>query len=192
MCQMARCSPLHTLKGYTMSKKYEREIEEILRNMDEGESRGRINPLRRARARGAQGIQVSLATLSVVLLVISILLMVVAAGITFYEQKTSTLSGAIAVAAFIVFLLAAASGWRNYFRGSSLTAPSTRYGASPFDARPHSIRDSYTVPPSFVRPPDDDLDDRMPTPLRRGPIDAIRTRIRLLRLRQRYRRAHED
>ncbi len=177
-----------------MSKKYQREIEEILRNMDLGESEGdsRVSPFRRAGARRPQAPQFSLATLSVILLVISILLMVAAAGLTFYEQSTSMLSGAIAVAAFILFLLAAVSGWRDHFRGSSLASPSSRYGASPFGGSPNIRRDAYTPSPSFGHTPDEDEDVPSPTPLRRGPLNALRTRIRLFRLRQRYRRSHEE
>lgn len=176
-----------------MSKKYEREIEEILRNMDQGEPDGHVSPFRRPRARSSRGgLQFSLTTLSVILLVISVLLMVVAAGLAYYEQTTSLLTGVIAVAAFIMFLLAAVSGWSDSFRGSPLIPSPSRYDSTSFGGGPNTLRDAYMPPPSFGRTVESAEDEHAPTPLRRGPLDTFRTRLRLFRLRQRYRHSHEE
>ncbi|HLY29444.1 MAG TPA: hypothetical protein VKQ36_00320 [Ktedonobacterales bacterium] len=181
-----------------MSQKYQREIEEILRNMDRDEPGGgdRVSPFRRPRLRTPQGSRMSLSSLSTLLVVLSVVLMVVASGITFYEQTTSTLSGAFAVAAFIVFLLGLISGWRDHFRSPSLTIPPSRF-QSPITGRGYrGYNEARNAPTPFTSfgqiPANDDQASPPPVSLRRGPIDTLRTRLRLFRLRQRYRREHED
>jgi hypothetical protein len=109
-----------------MPNRYQREIEEILRNMDrpdQGQKLGdRIRafnrPARRPRLRGPQ-MRLRL-DLSEGLFVVGIALALVGAGIAFYfGAPTHTLpayvGGAIGVAAFLCIMTALAIGWQERF-----------------------------------------------------------------------------
>ena len=164
-----------------MSSKYQREIEEILRNMDPDTPKGvgeRMRNFQRPRPR-RQGPSLSLTGLSLGLLLVSILLVVAASGLAFYDNSTTVISGALGIAAFVVFLLAMVAGWRDRFRGSS--APLT-LGRRP-QARPSP----------FTRYDDGivNADPTAPRPLRRNFLDGLRTRLRLMRLRNEYRQRHD-
>ncbi|HUY76263.1 MAG TPA: hypothetical protein VMV29_05805 [Ktedonobacterales bacterium] len=169
-----------------MSSKYQREIEEILRNMDPDTPKSavgdRIRNFQRPRPR-RQGPSLSLASLSLWLLLLSVLLLLAATGLAFYEGAPTLLSGGFGVAAFVVFLLALVVGWRDRFRGSSVTMTIGR--------RPQAPQSPFT-------PYDDggagivNADPTTPRPLRRNFLDGLRTRLRLMRLRTRYRQRHEE
>jgi hypothetical protein len=118
-----------------MPNKYEREIEEILRNMERTEPpraglSDRIRAFNRPRPRPQRGWQGALnATES--LFVLRILLALAAASLTFYLGQVVivrlpviedvTLNGILALGAFIALVAALFRGWRDRFRLSSST-----------------------------------------------------------------------
>jgi len=168
----------------SMSSKYQREIEEILRNMDPDAPRSgigeRVRGFQRPRS-PRQGPSLAPAGLSLWLLLLSVLLLLAATGLAFYENAPTLLSGGFGVAAFVVFLLALVAGWRDRFRGSPLTTTIARRPVMrqspfmPFDDGARSV-----------------VDADAPRPIRRGFLDGMRTRLRLMRLRNQYRQRHED
>lgn len=168
-----------------MSSKYQREIEEILAKMDSdaptNTAGARIRTFQRPRPQ-RQGPSLSLASLSLWLLLLSVLLLMAASGLGFYNNTPTVVSGGLGVAAFVVLLLALVVGWRDRFRGSPVTtmvigrrSPAAR---SPFP----SYDDGGVV----------NADPNTPRPLRRTFLDGLRTRFRLMRLRNRYRQRHEE
>lgn len=105
-----------------MPNRYEREIEEILSRMEEDTPRrglgDRIRPLQRppARARSMPSIHIAFVEL---LLIISIILTMVAAGIAYFNGVADLTAGIIGVAALVLFVVALVVGWRDRFRPPS-------------------------------------------------------------------------
>ncbi len=172
-----------------MSSKYQREIEEILRNMDVDapDNQGdHIRKFQRPRPR-RQGPSLAPAGFSLWLVLLSILLLLGATGVAFYENSPTVISGGLGVAAFVVFLLALVVGWRGRFRGSSMTMTPMM---SRRPAQPQSPYMPYddSGAPFGVR---ETVEADAPRPIRRGFLDEMRTRLRLMRLRNQYRQRHE-
>ena len=151
-----------------MPNRYEREIEEILNRMEESEpNKGagdRIRPFRRPKPKPVRphGLPTPRIALLELLFLIAIFLLLVAAGLAFYESGPTLISGAIAAAGLLLFVVALVAGWRDHFRPS--TTPRWREHALDHD----QDRDSDHPP--------------------RGPLDSLAGRIRIWRLRQQYRR----
>jgi len=105
-----------------MPNRYEREIEEILSRMEEDAPRrglgDRIRPLQRppTRARSLPSIHIAFVEL---LLLISIILTMVAAGIAYFNGVADLTAGIIGVVALVLFVLALVVGWRDRFRPPS-------------------------------------------------------------------------
>jgi len=153
-----------------MPHKYEREIEEILRNMDQSEPRRgsgeRIRSMPRPastpdRARGRPTTRIHLTSVEL-LMVLGIFLALVAAGIA-YTAKPSLVTGAIGVVAFGVFAFACVAGWMALSQGAR--GPRTWRG-TPTEPSPISMR-------------------------QRGFFSEVATQMRILRLKWRYWRSHE-
>ncbi|MEO7000988.1 MAG: hypothetical protein ABI068_04200 [Ktedonobacterales bacterium] len=167
-----------------MSNKYQREIEEILRNMEGSGSsaeprRGADTPLddritafrrtsTRARVRRPRLpiLQISVAEW---LFLLSIVLALAAAGLAYYENGATVVSGAVALAAFVIFVLALILSWRDRFRPR--TTPSWQ-GNATFRDEMNRITANR--------------------PLRRNPFSELATQLRILRLKLRYRSSHRD
>lgn len=158
-----------------MPNKYEREIEEILRNMDSTETKtsigNRIRSFNRPRPRARRPWQTP-PNRTETLLLIGIVLAFVGAGLTYFFQGSVTLffpwlslNGLLALAGFSCILVALILAWRDRFRGLSSAVPSN-----------HSWRGaSYESNVVEMSP-------------RRSPLSGIATQVRLFRLRLRYRR----
>jgi hypothetical protein len=114
-----------------MPNKYEREIEEILRNMDrtdQGQSlgerlRGLNRPSPRPRPAGPR-IRLRLGVVEAFLLV-GVALALVGGGISFYfgvpeSGLAATIGGALGAAALVCFITGLIIGWRVRFRGYSM------------------------------------------------------------------------
>lgn len=153
-----------------MPHKYEREIEEILRNMEQSEPRRgsseRIRSMPRpasspARARGRPTTSIQLTSLEL-LMALGIFLALVAAGIA-YTVGSSLVTGAIGVAAFAVFAFACVAGWLEHSQGAR--GPRVWRG-TPTEPAPISMR-------------------------QRGFFSEVATQARILRLKWRYWRSHE-
>ncbi|HLZ21915.1 MAG TPA: hypothetical protein VKQ30_07325 [Ktedonobacterales bacterium] len=149
-----------------MPNRYEREIEEILRNLDHTEPRqgisDRIRAFNRPRQPKPRGIKTPLSRVDIFIL-LGILLILIGAGIAFTAGDQSLLSGLVAVAGFVLLVLGLAQSWFPRLFGSR-SAPVWR----------GNVVD--------MRPP------------RRNPFAMIATRFRIIRLRLRYqkRRDRED
>ncbi|WIG61578.1 MAG: hypothetical protein OJF49_004326 [Ktedonobacterales bacterium] len=150
-----------------MPNKYQREIEEILRNMERTEPRqglgDRVRAFNRPRERAPRAPRLSLTRVEV-LYIVGIALIMIAAGLTFYASgqffifETIPLSGILAVLGFITLVLGLLLGWRERVGG-------------PSPSRPAPWRNNVVEM----------------TP-RRGPFSAISTQFRIMRLKLRYRR----
>lgn len=152
-----------------MPNKYEREIEEILRNMDRTEPRpglgNRIRAFNRPRERAPRQSRIA-GPSSEVLFLIGIVLALIAAGLTFEASGDVLLgpvsiNGVLAVVGFLFLAAGLVVGWRGRFR------PLTAY-------KPTSWRG----------------DNIVELPRRRGPLSALATQVRILRLKLRYWRMH--
>ena len=153
-----------------MPNKYEREIEEILRNMERTEPRqglgNRIRAFNRPREtprRDRPSIALSRAEL---FLLIGIVLALVAAGLAYYTSGQFQVGpvyvpAVFALAAFASIVVGLAIGWRDRFRGIT-SSNSQRWRGGVIDITP-----------------------------RRGPFNALVTRFRILRLKFRYLRKRD-
>lgn len=118
-----------------MPNKYEREIEEILRNMEQTEPprqglSDRIRAFNRPRPRPQRSWRASI-NASEALLLLCIVLTLTAAALTSYlgqivivtlpVVETVTVNGILAVAAFIALIAALVRGWRERFHIGSRT-----------------------------------------------------------------------
>lgn len=105
------------------NSRYEREIEEILSRMEESapqkDSNARIRPFRRPKTRRPRNFSPPRIPLVDTLLVIAILLILAAAGLAFYQNTPTALSGIVALVGVLLFTVALAIGWRDRFRPSS-------------------------------------------------------------------------
>jgi hypothetical protein len=102
-----------------MPNRYEREIEEILSRMEESEPRrafgDRIRPMKRppSRARSLPSFHFPFVH---VLMLVSILLVLVATGITYFEGSANLVTGIIGSIGLVLFVVALVVGWRDRFR----------------------------------------------------------------------------
>jgi hypothetical protein len=157
-----------------MPNKYQREIEEILRNMDRNDTRtsvsDRVRSFNRPRRRPRLTLSTSLNRTEILLLVGSALALI-GAGLTYYTNGDQLslfgwlpLNGVLAAVGFVLIVLGFALAWRDRFRGITPgrdDAPKWHSG--------------NVAPDNIVEM----------TP-RRGPLSSISTRVRLLRLKLRY------
>lgn len=162
-----------------MPNKYEREIEEILRNMDRTETRtsvsNRVRSFNRPRRRVRPSWNLPL-NRTETLLLIGAVLVLIAAGLTYYKNGQQVylfgtswfaLNGILATLGFVCIVAGLVLAWRDRFRGITpgLDPSRTWRGASvASDSR-------------------DNIVDMAP---RRSPLSGVATRIRLLRLKLRY------
>src|SRR5260370_25526296 len=143
-----------------MPNRYEREIEEILRNLDRTEPKAGLSDRLRAfnqrpkPERTRPSFRLSL-TRTEVLFLLGIACALIAAGIRFYFQGANTVSGAFAVVAFVAIFLALVYEWSDRFRG----APPKVWRSNVVEMTP-----------------------------RRRPFSGLMTQLRILRLKLRYRR----
>lgn len=152
-----------------MPNKYQREIEEILRNMERTEPprqglSDRIRAFNRPRPRPQRGWRTPL-NVSETLFVLSVVLALAAASVTFYlgqvviitlpVVEVITVNGILAVGAFIALVAALLRGWRERFRIGSST-PAWRGNVVNMRSR------------------------------RRNPFSALTTQFRIFRLKFRY------
>jgi hypothetical protein len=153
-----------------MQHKYQREIEEILRNMDLSEPRGGVDervdagrrPSLRLRLRGPS-MRVRLNP-SELLLLAGIALALAAFCVAFYATVPTIVSGLIGLAAIAALVGGLVVGWIS--ASSPLYTPSWR----------NSPRTNNVVP---MRP------------RRRGPVSELMTQTRLLWLKARYLRKRD-
>ncbi len=148
-----------------MPNRYEREIEEILRNIDRTEPKQGFSDRFRAFNNRPRTSRLPRSRFSLdrtdFLLALGIVLALVAAGLTFTGGDVPTIiSGGIAVAAFVVILWALGAQWMSRFRGPKM---SPQWRGTVVDMTP-----------------------------RRGPFGGIATRIRIIRLKLRYRNRRRD
>jgi hypothetical protein len=154
-----------------MPNKYEREIEEILRNMERTEPHqglgNRIRAFNRPRETPRRD-RPPIAALSrgELFLLIGIALALVAAGLAYYKSGNFFVGpvyvpAVIALAAFASVVVGLAIGWRDRFRGIT-SSKTQQWRGTVVDITP-----------------------------RRGPFNAIVTRFRILRLKFRYLRKRD-
>lgn len=102
-----------------MPNRYQREIEEILSRMEEDTPRrglgDRIRPLRRPpeRARSLPTLHIPFVNL---MIIVSVILAMIAAGIAFYTGDADLISGIVGMVALVLFVVALVVGWRDRFR----------------------------------------------------------------------------
>ena len=152
-----------------MPNKYQREIEEILRNMGEIEPRqglgSRMRAFNRKSPRGTPRTPVNQVEL---FFLAGVILALAAAGLTFYASgqvylfRLVPVNGALAVLAFAAFIAGTIVGWRQQFG----------VGGN----RPKMWRGNVVEM----------------KPRRRNPFSALATRYRMLRLKLRYRNFRHD
>jgi hypothetical protein len=148
-----------------MPHKYQREIEEILRNLEGTEPRHdlgeRIRPFKRPAARRPR-ISLPSLDLPVALMLLGIVLALVAAGLSYYQLGASLASGLIALGGFAFFVVGVALGWWARFRGVNYPR--------------HTIRRS-SPSENIVRI----------RPVRSNPLSRLATGFRMRRMRRRFR-----
>lgn len=152
-----------------MPNKYQREIEEILRNMERTEPRSglgnRIRAFNRPRERTPRQTRIA-APSSEVLMLVGIVLALIAAGLAFEVGDVAIagvpLTGVLAVIGFVFLAAGLVVGWRGRFRPLAASKPTT-------------WRDDNVIEM---------------TPRSRGPLANVNTQMRILRLKLRYWRTH--
>jgi hypothetical protein len=176
-----------------MPNKYEREIEEILRNMDRAEPKpglgNRIRAFNRPRPRRPQRFGSFGLTACEVFLLAGILLILLGAGLRYFyggNQPTfgilagDALSGFVALLGFVLFVVGLVIGWRNGFTGGRI--PSTNWRSTSNYTNVTSASNGTSRESKVVR---------LQTHRNRNPFSAIATRIRILRLKMRYQRIRD-
>lgn len=146
-----------------MPNRYEREIEEILRNMDQAEPRQRLGDRIRAfnrRPPRSRSPRMRVARTEV-FFILGIMLALAGAAVAFYQNQAGTVSGILSAGAFVVLLVGLILDYRNRFRGYR---PSSPWQANVIDITPRKSR---------------------------NPFSAIATQTRILRLKWRYWRARQ-
>lgn len=143
-----------------MPNRYQREIEEILRNMERTEPRQglgeRIRAFNRPRPAPRRGPRVTFTLTRIeTLLLLGIAFAFVATGIAYYANGATYISGGFAVAGFIAIVLGLVIAWNERFRGGS---------------RPTWRSNVVDMTP----------------PRHRNPFSAIATQWRIFRLKLRY------
>lgn len=172
-----------------MPNRYQREIEEILRNMDSTDTRtgvgDRVRTFNRPRRRARSGWSLNLNLSRTEAFILSgIVLILIAAGITYYFASPTnsgqfylvgdwlSINGILALAGFLSIVVGLALDWRDRFRGITPRPNPTRSWRSPTVI--DDSRDSR------------DSKDVVDIGSRRGPLTGVSTRVRLLRLKLRY------
>jgi hypothetical protein len=171
-----------------MPNRYEREIEEILRNMDRPEPKqglgSRIRAFDRPRPRRPRRVwEIGLSACEVFLLS-GILLILLGAGIKYFYGDnqpgflgTDALSGLVGLLGFALFVVGLIIGWRRGFtRGFNsgrVSTPSWRGS----DTQSNVSGDGKVVP--------------LQTRRNRNPFTALMTQLRILRLKLRYQRIRD-
>ncbi len=172
-----------------MPNKYEREIEEILRNMDRPEPKtglgSRIRAFNRPRPRRARRAWDIGLSASEVFMLVGIAVIMLAAGLAYFwgDHQPELLLGTpvvawISIVGFAVFVAGLVIGWRHGFNSGRAGTPSWR--GPNFTASTAS--NPGTTDGNVVR-----LNSRR----NRNPFTALATRIRILRLKMRYQRLRE-
>lgn len=177
-----------------MPNKYEREIEEILRNMDRPEPKAglgnRIRAFNRPRPRRPRHFGAFGLTPCEVFLLSGILLILIGAGFRYFygvNQPTfgflanDALTGIVALLGFLLFLVGLVIGWRSGFSGSRFPSTSWRSTTNYASAPPAGSNGSGT----------ENKVVRIQTRRNRNPFSAIATQIRILRLKIRYQRIRD-
>src|SRR5262249_54400871 len=124
-------------QGDAMPNKYEREIEEILRNMDRTETRPsfgeRIRAFNRPRRRARTPWGSTSLTWTEILFLMGVLFALAAAGLTFYAggqvsflTDWLTVNGLLVTFAFVSIVVGLVLGWRDRFRGLTPSLPLNR------------------------------------------------------------------
>lgn len=149
-----------------MPNRYEREIEEILRNLEQAEPRpgGQKFAERLRRKPGARVRQPRFSlhlSLQERLLLTALIAAFIAGGYAYLTQHSDLFSLVLSFVAFVCIILLVCS----YYLFQPRRAQSTRY---------------RNVPPTMII-----------TPLRRNPLSALKTQWNLFKLRIRYRRKNE-
>ncbi len=167
-----------------MPNKYQREIEEILRNMDRTDTQtgvtDRVRSFRRPRRRTRGSWSLPLGRTET-LLIVGVVLILIAAGLTYYRNDHQlylvgdwlSLNGILALAGFLSILVGFVLDWRDRFRGITPRPTPGRSWRSPTTA--------------------DDPNDIVDISSRRRPLTGVATSVRLIRLKLRYlrTRGHE-
>jgi hypothetical protein len=170
-----------------MPNKYEREIEEILRNLDRPEPKpglgNRIRAFNRPRPRRPRRVWEVGVNLSEMLLLAGIAVILLGAGLTyFFGPHLPTFLGDTPLAAWIaiigvaLFVIGLAIGWRRGFN-SGRAGTSSRRGNNLTNSNGNSVGDSKVVHLRARRG--------------RNPLNALVTQIRILRLKMRYQRLRD-
>ena len=177
-----------------MPNKYEREIEEILRNMDRPEPKpglgNRIRAFNRPRPRRPRHFGAFGLTACEVFLLSGILLILFGAGLRdFYGANQPTfgflakdaLTGIVASSVSCCFVVGLVIGWRSGFSGSRFPTTNWRSTTNYTSAPPATSNSSGT----------ENKVVRIQTRRNRNPFSAIATQIRILRLKMRYQRIRD-
>lgn len=170
-----------------MPNKYEREIEEILRNLDRPEPKpglgSRIRAFNRPRPKRARRAWEFGLSASEMFLLAGILVILLAAGLAFFwygRQPTflfdTPLVGWISLLGFALFVVGLVVGWR--YGGSSGRASSI-------------VRRSTTYTSSTTSTPADVNVVRLNSHRGHNPFSAVATQFRILRLKMRYQRLRD-
>lgn len=180
-----------------MPNRYEREIEEILRNMERTEPKqglsDRLRAFNRARPRTRRpGPPVSRVSLNrvEVLLLLGILCVLIGAAVAYYVlgpqgiaagspvpnnlRIVSLVGGVLGVVGLVLIILALIFAWSARFHSSGSGGPTSTL------SRPTTWRGTNVVDSNVVEI----------RPRRRNPFSAIATQFRILRLKIRYWRHH--
>jgi hypothetical protein len=174
-----------------MPNKYQREIEEILRNLEGPEPKpglgNRIRAFNRPRPRRPRRVWEVGVSLSEMLLLAGIAVILLGAGLTyFFGLHLPAFLGDVplaawtSVAGFALFVVGLVIGWRRGFNSSRAGIPSWRGNNLTNSNGSNSGGDSKVV--------------HLHARHSRNPLSALVTQIRILRLKARYRRLrdHED
>jgi hypothetical protein len=174
-----------------MPNKYQREIEEILRNLEGPEPKqglgNRIRAFNRPRPRRPRRVWEVGVSLSEMLLFAGIAVILLGAGLTyFFGLHLPTFLGDTPVAAWIsiigvaLFVVGLVIGWRRGFNSGRAGTSSWRGNNFTNSNGSNSVSDSKVVHLHARRS--------------RNPLNALVTQIRILRLKMRYHRLrdHED
>lgn len=152
-----------------MPHKYQREIEEILRNMERTEPESdlgeRIRPFARPRPPRPRVSFVPQLDLPTGLIVLGILIALVGSGLAYYQVGATLISGIIALAGFTLFLVGVSLGWWARFRG---------------------VTGANVSPRSLRRPPRSENVVRLRPP-RSTPFSRMLSNIRMRQMRKRFR-----
>jgi hypothetical protein len=171
-----------------MPNKYEREIEEILRNLDRPEPKpglgNRIRAFNRPRPRRPRRVWDVGLSISEVLLLAGIAVILLAAGLAyFYGPRQPTflgdipLAGWLSIIGFALFVAGLAFGWRRGFNSGRVGTSSWR-GTNPTNFTSNNSSGDGKVVQMHGR-------------RSRNPLSAVATQIRILRLKMRYQRLRD-